>query len=45
MKLDYLLMTALSIDVRMPNQPDTELLQEDINAIQTWASTWQMNEF
>ena len=25
------------------NQQDAELLQEDINAIQTWASTWQMN--
>ena len=24
-------------------QQDAELLQEDINAIQTWASTWQMN--
>ena len=25
------------------NQQDAELLQEDINAIQTWTSTWQMN--
>ena len=25
------------------NQQDAELLQEDINAIQTWAPTWQMN--
>ena len=24
------------------NQQDTKLLQEDINAIQTWTSTWQM---
>ena len=24
-------------------QQDAELLQEDINAIQTWASTWQIN--
>ena len=27
----------------MHNQQDAKLLQEDINAIQAWTSTWQMN--
>ena len=35
-KLDYLLMS-------IHNQQDAKLLQEDIIAIQTWTSTWQMN--
>ena len=42
-KLDYLLITALSIDACIHNQQDAKLLQEDINAIQTWTSIWQIN--
>ena len=39
-KLDYLLITALSIDACIHNQQDAKLLQEDINATQTWTSIW-----
>ena len=34
---------AVSVYRCIHNQQDAKLLQEDINAIQTWTSIWQMN--